>query len=154
MRLFTLMSITLVFVGGACAHAERVQNGCSIKITSPAASSEVGPTAEVSGTADIPDGTRLWVLAHRQDLQVWWPQGGEAARLGDGHAREEDVYFGEPRDIGHPFEIRVAAFGDAENRELQEWINRTARTGQYPGMLMPVADKRCDVQTILVKKTG
>jgi hypothetical protein len=82
-----------------------------VEILSPASHESVATTGTVEGTALLPEGTYLWILVHRNDLDEWWPQAGGATAVCDGRWRAS-VRYGEPRDVGHEFEIAALIIGE------------------------------------------
>jgi hypothetical protein len=82
-----------------------------IKILAPASYEAVGAAGYVEGSAQLPAGCHLWVLAHRKDLDGWWPQDGGPTAVCDGRWRAS-VRYGEPRDAGHEFEIAALIVGE------------------------------------------
>ena len=126
---------------------------CSITIAAPAQNAQVGETTSVSGTAsEIGAGNRLWLLAHRKDIGLWWPQGGGSIDLDTAGKWTAIVFIGVARDVGQPFEITARAFADTENKILEQWVQKTGATGQYPGIPMPRWLPDCGQATVVVTR--
>lgn len=134
------------------ALAQSTPIDCQVAITSPAAGARVGPLENVQGTARVPVGHRVWVLAHRKGLALWWPQGGGAIHLDDGKWMVAS-YFGEQRDIGSEFELTARVFDEAGHKSLTEWVQTSTRTGVYQGIPMPPVAANCPAHTVVVLKT-
>ena len=124
---------------------------CRVEISSPVVTDRVRAEGEVSGTAQIPPGTHLWIFANRRGLALVWPQGGGPARLVDGKWRVLATY-GVPRDEGSDFEIRAAVLTAAQNSELLSLVDRAERSGQYPGLRMPPPVEGCPIREVVVTR--
>jgi hypothetical protein len=126
---------------------------CSVHIVQSKSGQSVRSPENVIGTAHIPVGTRLWVLAHRKGLAVWWPQGGASADLS---ASDWAVmtFFGEPRDDGADFEVTARVFDERQNAALEALVKHTIDTGQFPGITMPPYVAACGAETVTVRKSG
>lgn len=111
--------------------------GCEVHIVSPSGD-EVGAMGTVEGTAALSSEARLWVLVRRADLDGWWPQVGPIPVSGGRWS--VNVSYGEPRDCGHPFEVRAVAVGNATSEEWLRWLDRAKRTGVCPGVVLPSAE--------------
>lgn len=146
-----LLAIAASMFWQSPAIAQQISPACEVRIVSPVNYGRVGQTVDVSGTATIPLGTRMWVLAHRKGLAVWWPQGGGAVNI---VANKWMVltYIGEPRDIGSEFEVTARVFDEQGHQVLLNWVKKAADTGIYPGIPMPVSDSRCRANTVTVAK--
>jgi hypothetical protein len=107
-----------------------------IEITSPQNGEMVGACGEVSGNADLPLHSHLWVLARRKDVSGWWPQGGGPLLLDNGRWSVR-VQYGESRDAGHDFEIVALATRDAMNDLWMTWVKHVHSTGEYPPVQLP-----------------
>ena len=154
MKRVTLL-VTAVLLYPNLGIAQAPSPGCSVEISAPAANTQVGSTVQVTGSASVPSGTRLWVFAHRKDLGVVWPQGGGSANIGNGQWKVL-VFIGLPRDIGSEFEIMARVVDDKENQELEGWVKEAAKTGQYNGIPMPSSHTGCTYKpdTVVVKKAS
>ncbi|MGE3781621.1 MAG: hypothetical protein AB7H71_02610 [Alphaproteobacteria bacterium] len=140
------MALGLIVLGTvATIHevAEAQGDRCSVEILSPVMNARVGEASNVSGSATIPAGTKLWIFAHRKGLALWWPQGGGFAQIDNDKQWTVLVFFGVERDIGSQFEITARVVEPTENRELEAWVRRSVETRQYPGIPMPRAVPSC-----------
>lgn len=127
---------------------------CAVHIVRPTSGQAVRSPENVIGTADhVPAGTRLWVLAHRKGLALWWPQGGGSANL-SGSDWMVLTFFGEQADNGADFEVTARVFDGRQNAILEQWVKRTIDTGQFPGTAMPPYVPACGAETITVRKSG
>ena len=111
--------------------------GCEIRIVRPNAE-EVGETGTVEGTAMFAPKANLWVLVRRADAAGWWPQAGPVP-VCDGRW-SASVFYGEPRDFGHAFEIRALAVGPATTDEWLRWLDRAKTTPSWPPVALPAPE--------------
>jgi hypothetical protein len=135
------------------SFAQTPSTSCAVHIAQPKTGDSVPSAANVVGTAQIPAGTKLWVLAHRKGLALWWPEGGGSADIG-GVNWTVFTYFGEPRDVGADFEVTARAFDGKQNAMLEAWVKKAADTGQYPGIPMPPYVAACGAEIVTVRKTS
>lgn len=147
--LLALFSI-LVLPAAALAQAPT----CLIKITEPREGQQVGRGITVKGTATIPAGHHLWVLARREnfaDQDVWWPQaeGRIDPKTGEWKA---SASLGESRDIGWGFDLAVAVFKEDENLELKNHVREAMKTGNWLPIEMP--ESACPPEFRKVKKNS
>ncbi|MGD0497224.1 MAG: class I SAM-dependent methyltransferase [Bryobacteraceae bacterium] len=112
---------------------------CRIEILSPRAGETVGQAGEVEGSAEMPDGGYLWVLAHRRDLDGWWPQGGGPVSVNGGRWKAS-VRYGDPQDAGHEFEVAALAVGKPTHELWTDWAARVEETGACPPVRLPPAE--------------
>jgi hypothetical protein len=144
--------VSIVIVSQSVASPP-LRAACSIKIEAPVPDSAVGETTEASGSAtDIGAGNRLWLFVHRSDIGVWWPQGGRSVGVDNSGKWKVTATIGLTRDFGHKFEISVRLFGDAENKVLEQYVQQTAKTGQYLGIPMPKWSSICEPATVVVTR--
>jgi len=124
---------------------------CDVRVTSPSEGDSVGPDGSVGGIARVPNGTYLWVLAHRKNINAWWPQGNGPADI-DPKTGHFDVFvtYGQDRDHG-AFEVAVAMVGPEVNEVLTKWFD-TAQARGYPPMRFPNTFGGCPVVRITVIK--
>ena len=114
---------------------------------------QVGKDMDVKGTASIPSGNYLWVLAHRVKgfKKVWWPQ-NEAEIDPLTKKWEVFVVFGGPQDIGYDFEIAVIVVNEKEHLKLQDYRNKAMASGHWPPIPMPPTVVAPEIRK--VKKVG
>lgn len=78
----------------------------------------------INGKASIPHDYYLWVLVHRtlpyKKQDRWWPQGD--SEISSEGKWDVWVTYGNPKDIGHEFEIAVIIVDRTEHLKLQAWI--------------------------------
>jgi hypothetical protein len=108
----------------------RSKSGCPVDILSPRSGAIVAEAGIVEGSAVLPDGSHLWILARRKDFEGWWPQGAGAAALDQGRW-SVPVRYGEPHDAGYDFEIAAIVVGPSTH-EL--W------SGLRPPVQLPPSD--------------
>jgi hypothetical protein len=94
-----------------------------VNIQEPGTEAAVGATGVVTGTASVPRGGNLWVLARRVDMPGWWPQGGGPVQVKDG-AWQTGIRYGEAVDVGSTFEIAALIVGSATHAEWMGWYRR------------------------------
>lgn len=124
---------------------------CSVHIVQPKGGESVKSPENVTGTAHIPVGTKLWVLAHRKGLAVWWPQGGASADL-SGSEWAVLTFFGEPRDCGADFEVTARVFDERQSAALEAGVKHTSDIGQFPGITTPSYFPSCGAETVSIRK--
>lgn len=111
---------------------------CVVQILSPRRGEEVAHTGVVRGRATLPAGTYLWVLAHRKDVDGWWPQGdGPVAVVDDSWTVQ--VNYGGPQDAGFQFEIGVVVVTQMVDERWREWVQKVKNTGLFPPVQLPTA---------------
>lgn len=157
MKTILARSISLVaacVLGSNTSFAQNAAPGvaCVVTISSPTPGQTVGSDGDVVGTATIPPGQYLWILAHRTGLQKWWPESGGAASVNSG-PWQAAVTYGEPRDIGHDFEVAAIVVESNENARLVAWVEKADQTGAYPPVSFPAVTGACPVTRVTVRKT-
>jgi hypothetical protein len=152
---FKVFAVVFLLVCSSWVGASSA-SGTQVEITDPERDGmKVGKDMDVKGTAEIPGGTYLWVLAHRTKgfKKVWWPQ-NEAEIDPVTKKWEVFVVFGGPQDIGYDFEIAVIVVDEKENSKLHDYRNKAMATGHWPPIPMPpTADGTAPVIRT-VKKVG
>jgi hypothetical protein len=107
-----------------------------VEITSPESGETVGGSGNVTGYADLPAHSHLWVLARRKDISGWWPQGGGPLPLDSGRWSAH-VQYGESGDAGRDFEIVALAVDEVINDLWTTWWKNVQTTGKYPPVQLP-----------------
>lgn len=117
---------------------EAQKEAFSVKITDPSRDGiEVKKGMTVKGTASLPSGYHLWVLARRSDFEgVWWPQ-GEGKIDPQTHEWMVSVTFGGPQDIGWDFEIAVIFVKEEDHIVLQNYRKEAMKTGDWKPIEAP-----------------
>ena len=108
-----------------------------IVILAPHDNDIVGRQIRVKGTAEIPRGHYLWLLARNSDFKpLWWPQ--REAEI-DPKTRQwsATAVFGGHQDIGSPFDIGVIAVNQAGHTILMEYWIEAMRTGDWRPIQIP-----------------
>lgn len=90
----------------------------------------------VRGTAALPPGTRLWMLARRKDADGWWPQGGAAVQI-ENRQWQHPCTFGTAIDSGSLFEIAALVADQRTHSMLERWVGDGTRTGLYAPLRFP-----------------
>jgi hypothetical protein len=115
----------------------------------------VGRDGRVRGTAKIPSGTYLWVLAHLKDLtEEWWPQGGRPASI-DPQTGEWVIIagYGRAEDVKENFEVAVVVVDANTTSRLRDWF-KDAKAKDYPPIDFPTPIDGCPPIRIVVNKTS
>ena len=152
---FAALGVVWCVVLGGRFSLEAQRRVCDVKITSPVPGAQVSSQGRVRGTATIPAGTFLWVLAHLKDLVAeWWPQGGRPAVIEPDKTWVIVAGYGQPIDIREDFEVSAVVVDANTNRDLQAWFTGAQRTNSYPPIAFPTAVGGCVPVKITVKKTS
>ncbi len=117
-----------------------------IWIEEPRAGAVVGPEAQVRGSAALPAGACLWLLARRGDQPGWWPQGEAPAATSTGRWSQA-CKLGEPHDAGFDFEIAAVIVDAAASRHLARSIAAT------PGRSLPLPASDSAPAIVHVRRT-
>lgn len=145
----------LLLAGIPVADAQEASSGCTVEITTPKPGDQVGRSGKVRGTAGIPSGTHLWVLAHMKDLVLeWWPQGGRPAVIENGGEWVIIAGYGVADDVGELFEIAAVVVDANTNRRLLDWVKTGNETGQYPPIPLPTPVDACVPVKVVVEKVS
>lgn len=136
------------------AEAPRAQVAeFSVKLTDPARDGiEVKTGMTVKGTAAIPAGYHVWVLARRADFEgVWWPQGEGKI---DPPTREWKVAvtFGGVQDIGWDFDVSVIVVKEDDHIVLQNYRKEAMKSGNWKPIEAPSSATPPQIRK--VKKVG
>jgi hypothetical protein len=144
---------SILLAGGGVAFAQQPQprHNCTVGIESPSEGQSVSPEGDVEGTATVPAGKFLWVLARRRGLHDWWPQGGGAAQINQG-SWQVPVTYGAPLDAGHDFDIAATVVEPVENTRLDRWVQTANSTGRYPPVVFPTAAVGCPIARLTVHR--
>jgi len=103
------------------AFRSSASSGCSVEIR------RASENGVVEGTAQLEEDAHLWVLAHRKDVNGWWPQGGGEIAVTDGQWSVQ-VQYGGSEDVGHDFEIAAVIVSGAVH---EQWL------GSHPPVQLP-----------------
>lgn len=107
-----------------------------VQILSPRRGEQVGHAGVVQGRATVPAGAYLWVLAHRKDVNGWWPQGDGAVPVANG-CWSAQVNYGGPQDAGFQFEIAAVVVTQAVHESWLGWVQSVKNTGLFPPVQLP-----------------
>ncbi|MGA2260083.1 MAG: hypothetical protein ABSH28_01465 [Acidobacteriota bacterium] len=144
----TICSVLLIPTGSSLAQQPE-RSSCSIIISDPEKGTIVHGQGTVSGTANIPPDSHLWILAHKSTLNSWWPQGGGETPIRDGKWAV-DVTYGIESDTGD-FEVAAVAVGENAHNDLKKWVADN-RTGRYLPMQFPSTVAGCPIARVTVVK--
>jgi hypothetical protein len=121
---------------GESGHAQE-QKQTIIKITDPQDGTRVGRETLVKGTAYLPRGHYLWVLARRSDFEpLWWPQ-REAKVDPRTHEWSATAFFGESGDLGYAFDIGVISVNEEGHALLKDYLIKAMKTGSWMPVEIP-----------------
>jgi hypothetical protein len=124
---------------------------CVVVIDDPLPGSLVEDRGPVSGTAKIPAGGHLWVLAHKKLLAgAWWPQGNGETPVDTVSKFQIEAAYGIPEDRGD-FEIVAVVVSDAVSKLLDRWVDN-APARQYPPIRFPPVLEGCTPAKVTVVK--
>lgn len=117
----------------------RVSRGFSqakVEILAPQSGATVTVAGLVEGSAEMPPDSFLWVLAHRQDFQGWWPQGTGNVPL-EGNRWSVSATYGGPQDNGFDFELAAVVVQQSTHELWTDWVARVRETGLFPPVQLP-----------------
>lgn len=123
---------------------------CKLAIDKPGLGDRVGPAASSEGFAEIPVDGYLWIFAHLQDFDGYWPQGNGPARIVDQRWGVR-IFYGKPVDIGSRFEVIAMVVDRHQNEELKKWVAEAVEAG-YPPTALPDPMQGCPVARVIVEK--
>jgi hypothetical protein len=124
---------------------------CTLTISAPKTGERVKGTALAVGTAEIAATGYLWILAHREGLRGWWPQGGGSARINDKEWKVL-VTYGVPGELG-TFEVAAVVVNAQANENLRRWVQEAPARG-FPPTDFPSSMEGCPIRTVVVEKDG
>jgi hypothetical protein len=143
--------VLVLFLAALSSSAQERSRACKIEISSPRSGDRVGSEGIAEGTATVPKGKYLWVLARRKGLGIWWPQGSGPAEITEGKWRVL-VAYGGPRDAGAGFEVTVTVVDESTNAKLLDWVRKAEISGQYAGIRLPESIEGCASRTVVIDK--
>lgn len=132
MALFAIFCMFISFSESLCSDVD-------IKITEPSNEKfEVRQIYNIRGSAFIPTGSHLWVLARRTDFEgVWWPQ-AEAKINPVSKEFSVAVTFGVSDDIGWEFDVAVIVVDESQNARLKNYCSAAMQIGSWRPIEMPM----------------
>jgi hypothetical protein len=143
----------LSFLATGPAHAQSAAD-CLFDVDEPLSGMSVGRGVYVEGTASLPPGRHLWVLARHESFrarQVWFPQGEGMVDPATGRWKVF-ASIGESRDVPSEFELAVAVFDQKEHLGLSSRLDHDMETNEYRPMHMPPT--LCAPVQRMVRKTS
>lgn len=131
---------------------EKIKAQFVVTVTNPQNGSDVGRETTVRGTAVIPGGNHLWVLARRVDFEpLWWPQ-REVKIDPKTHKWSSTACFGVPEDINWDFHIGVITVNEDGHKELMDCWTNAMKTGDWKPIEIP--ETTSPLRIIKVKKVS
>lgn len=109
-----------------------------VQVLSPRHGEEVADAGIVRGSATLPAGTYLWVLARRHDVDGWWPQGNGPIPLVNGFWSVQ-INYGGPEDAGFRFELAAVVVAQTVHESWLKWVETVKCTGLFPPVQLPTA---------------
>ncbi len=154
-ELFVII-LLLMHLGISSAATQDMAKNITVQITDPAKDYgvQVRKSYRVKGTAFIPSGTHLWVLARCADFRpdFWWPQGEGTINL-ENKKWDVSVTFGEKEDIGKEFDIVAIVVSEETNAVLHAVYHRNVTV--YPhGAPIPMPESDAPSVLRIVRKIG
>lgn len=138
--LTVFIGITILVNGQGCLSGfTSLENGSIVKAY----------PINVSGTASRPNNGHVWILAHLEGFNGWYPQGNGERSLSNNNWICT-VYLGTPQETGY-YEIAIAIVNDQENQALNNWVS-TAKANDYPPVSFPGVLNNCSITTIRIEK--
>ncbi|GAB6007413.1 hypothetical protein [Dysgonomonas reticulitermitis] len=92
------------------------------------------PVSMRGKAVNVPVNGHVWVFAHLEGFDGWYPQ-GIAERTLKNSEWVCAVYLGEPMETGY-YEVAVAIVGNEANQALNNWV-KTAKENGYPPIPLP-----------------
>jgi hypothetical protein len=147
--------VSFLLLAGAPPAVAQNATKCEVKITTPQPGDKVGKSGRVRGTAKIPNGTYLWVLAHMKDLVAeWWPQGGRPAVIDPDEGWVIITGYGAAEDVNQQFEVAAVVVDANTNTRLRAWVEECKKRNDYPPIEFPDAVSGCVPVKVVVNKTS
>lgn len=132
-----LLILALLVTSLGAGHAYAQQEPSAVTMTEPTKDSKVGRDVWVRGTASIPNGHYLWVVARRVDFTpLWWPQ-KPAPVDPTTQTWQATAVFGGPQDIGWDFDVGVITVNEEGHRQLMEYWKKAMSTGDWRPIEIP-----------------
>lgn len=127
-----LAGMLVVFVlMPAHLYAQQTDEQFDVTIEEPRDGLEVGLSVIVKGTATIPSGYHVWVLARRVDFEgFWWPQ-AEGRINPTTQKWRAAVTVGQRQDVGWDFDIAVIVVDEEKHIRLGDYRRNAMRTGDW-----------------------
>jgi hypothetical protein len=142
----TVGTAVLLLSDGHAQRKERVV----IEITDPKSGAKVDKEAPVQGTARLPAGYHLWVLARRTDHRPLWVPQQEAEVDPATQKWSATAVFGAQQDVGSDYDVGVVAVDDRGHAVLAGYHDKATKTGDWKPIEVPPGSS--SLQTITVKK--
>lgn len=152
----SVFCLAAVLVTAGALHSQTVptheSQSCEVSIKDPMPGSPVEGRGRVAGTAKIPPGGHLWVLAHKKLLTgAWWPQAGGELSLDTNGGFETEAAYGIPEDRGD-FEIVALVVSDGTSKTLDRWVDNAPRNQYQPTRFPPTLEGCTPVKVTVVKR--
>ncbi|HSF48335.1 MAG TPA: hypothetical protein VLA73_08235 [Burkholderiales bacterium] len=130
-------------------HAQRKER-VVIEITDPKSGAKVDKEAPVQGTARLPPGYHLWVLARRTDHRPLWVPQQEAEVDPATQKWSATAVFGAQQDVGSDYDVGVVVVDDKGHAALAGYHDKATKTGDWKPIEIPPGSS--SLQTLTVKK--
>jgi hypothetical protein len=136
----------------AAGQTRSTARDIAVTITAPRTGATAGREVIVHGTAKMPDGVFLWLLARRTDFEpLWWPQ--RAVKLGPKTGEwAGTATLGNAADVNSDFDVAVITVDAAGNRVLQDYWTKAMTSADWKPIRIP--DTTSPPRMIKVRKTS
>lgn len=134
------VGLLLVVISSGCIDSCLWGGLEEAKITDPTDGQLVKNAYTVHGTTkgDICEDSHLWLLVGIDSESQWWPQGGGSITPIDGKWSKSALFGGGPDfNIGEEFQIILLLVDEKVNEDLNSWVEKGKRTGDWPAMNLP-----------------
>lgn len=132
----TLLLIALFVTSLGAGHAY-AQKESTVAMAQPTKDSKVGKEVLVRGTASMPNGHYLWVVARRIDFApLWWPQ-RPVPLDSTPQTWQATAVFGGPQDVGWEFDVGVVTVDEEGHRKLMDYWKKAMSTGDWRPIDIP-----------------
>jgi hypothetical protein len=122
-----------------------------IEITDPKSGAKVDKEAPVQGTARLPAGYHLWVLARRSDVRPLWVPQQRAEVDPTTHKWGATAVFGGQEDVGWDYDVGVVAVDNKGHAALAGYHEKATKTQDWKPIEIPAGSS---LQTVTVKKVS
>ena len=145
-----IMALSVTSLGAWHAYA---QQEIAVTMTQPTKDNKVGKEVMVRGTASMPNGHYLWVVARRIDFApLWWPQKPAPVEDPTTQKWQATAVFGGPQDVGWEFDVGVITVNEEGHKKLMDYWKKAMSTGEWrPIEIPPVTSPP---RIVRVKKVG
>lgn len=135
-----IISISILVNGQGCLSSFTSHQNGSIVTAYP---------LNMSGTVTRPNNGHVWIFAHLEGFNGWYPQGNGERNISN-NSWTCTVYLGTSKETGY-YEIAIAIVNDQENQALNNWVSSAKENG-YPPISFPGILSNCSITSIRIEK--